>query len=272
MTLRRTHPGLCPPAFDLSHAQRGFTAIEIAMVATVIAIFALIVLPLFRNRVEEAKIARTKADLISLQKAETLAQADTGFYLRLEDLDNVMNNINYTPPNPPIPPAGGITIQIPPFVFPIANPTALPITRRALTLSEWANLAGLPANPKFKGPYISSMDYIIYGKLKTDTTYRNLLRSVSGNPASPIYDLNTGQLYDSDDNHIPVDPWGNPYLYFPPTGETSTNQNNNLTYSNVIYSLGPDGLPGNLPGTSANDFLRGTTNGLGNGDDLMVQF
>ena len=46
-----------------SRGNAGFTAIEIAMVAAVIAILSLIVLPIFRNRVEDAKIAAAQADL-----------------------------------------------------------------------------------------------------------------------------------------------------------------------------------------------------------------
>ncbi len=250
---------------------RGFTAIEIAMVATVIAIFALMVLPLFRNRVEEAKIAAAKADLTSLMKAQELAHADTGFYFRLEDLDNVINN----DPNP-FPPAGwtGVTIETPPLVY---VPGADNRTPRNLTVQEWRALAGTTASPKWKGPYVTMSRTITYGELRA--TGSPLLRSFNGGQYSAIRDIPAGgvgggdpNLYDSDRNRIPIDPWGNPYLYFPPTGETRYNYNS-------IFSLGPDGLPGNgLPFTRENLLREGANindpndDYLGTGDDLEVRF
>lgn len=248
---------------SVRRSRRGFTAIEIAMVATVIAIFALLVLPLFRNRVEEAKFAAARADLASLMKAEQLAQADTGTFLRLEDLDNVELNL------PAAPPATGITNEIPPFVY----QKVPPVFRTPLTVPQWQQLAGTTAKPKFRGPYIAFQNSLRYGDLLTlpenASLANNLLFTRTGNAASPIYDISAGQLFDSQDNRIPVDPWGNPYLFFPATGETGY-------ASSVIYSLGPDGLPGLLPGTSPNDYLRGAANGLGTQDpivdDLQVEF
>ncbi|MCX7718350.1 MAG: type II secretion system protein GspG [Candidatus Sumerlaeaceae bacterium] len=248
-------------------ARRGFTAIEIAMVATVIAIFALLVLPLFRNRVEEAKIAAARADLTSLMKAEQLVKADTGYFVRLEDLDNIELNLPGQPN--PTPPPNGITLEVPPFYYLEAPPSS----RAPLTVPEWIAFAGTTSKPKFRGPYIAFQNSLRYGDLLTrpenQQLANNLLRSRTGNPASAIFDIPTGPLFDSLENRIPVDPWGNPYLFFPATGETGF-------ASSVIYSLGPDGLPGLLNGTSPNDFLRGTPNGLGtldpNVDDLQVQF
>lgn len=239
--------------------RRGFTAMEIAMVATVIAILALIVLPIFRNRVEDAKVAAAKSDITTLMKAETLVKADASFYVRLEDLDNGMNN------DPPTPPATGITLETPPFVYQETPPAQ----RRVLTQAEWHNLAGTKSSPKFKGPYATLPHIATYLELRQSTIAPYVLRSVTTDPASPVWDIpenmSTTGLFDANENRIPIDPWGNPYLFFPATGETG--------YTNsVIYCLGPDGLPGSLSGGSYQDYLRGAANGLGNGDDMQVQF
>lgn len=244
--------------------QRGFTAVEIAMVATVIAIFALIVLPIFRNRVEEAKLSAARADLTSLMKAEILAKADTGFYLRLEDLDNTENNV----PNAP---ADGITYQTPPFAYPVGNASL----RDSLTQAQIEQLAGPASAPKFRGPYISFQRFTTYGELKASTLASLVLQSLTGDKLSPIQDVpissaKSAGLYDSDANRIPVDPWGNPYLFFPSTNETA--------YSNsVIYSMGPNGVPGDgsLGGFSA--YIRPASGtllpgNLGADDDMQVQF
>jgi general secretion pathway protein G len=249
---------------------RGFTAMEIAMVATVIAIFALLVIPLFRNRVEEAKIAAARADLASLMKAEIMAHADTGYYFRLEDLDNVINNA----PNPL--PAGwsGVTIETPPLVY---VPGADNRSPRNLTLQEWYALAGTTSSPKWKGPYVTMNRTITYGELRA--TGSPLLRTFNGGLYSAIRDIPVGgwgggnaNLYDSDKNRIPIDPWGNPYLFFPPLNESSYN------YCSII-SLGPDGLPGaGQPYTRENlvregaDINNPNDDVLGTGDDLEVRF
>ncbi len=105
---------------------------------------------------------------------------------------------------------------------------------------------------------------------------------VPENLRAPIWNVTTDiardQVYDSPDNLIPIDPWGNPYLFFPPSGETN--------YTNaVIYSMGPNGAPGNgetLDGVAGNRYLRPPAGnpalnpdewlGGRNSDDLMVQF
>ncbi len=272
---------VCRPLPGRRSEERGFTAIEIAMVATVIAILALIVLPLFRNRVEAAKIAAAEADLTSLEKALTLAQADTSFYPRLEDLDNTEGNpYNDGNPTPTGGPANGITLETPPFWFPKGPATG----RDSLTLQEWLTLSGSKSSPRFKGPYIAFQRSMTYQELKDSDIQFMIMRSAGpgyavGNDYAPIWDIPVGDakapgLYDSDDNRIPIDPWGNPYLFFPATGETPFN-------NNVIYSLGPNGTPGDGDQATVPDFwVRRVPSGvdpseedtLGEGDDIMRQF
>jgi prepilin-type N-terminal cleavage/methylation domain-containing protein len=261
--------------------ERGFTAIEIAMVATVIAILSLIVLPLFRNRVDEAKIAAARADLASLMKAEMVAQADTGFFFRLEDLDNVAGNT----PSPA--PGTGITIQTPPLVYANGQDNRSP---RGVTLQEWFSLAGPASAPRFKGAYAAITRSLTYGEMRASPSSVLYLRSATGSIGNyaAIRDLPQGgqpagtdpTLFDSLDNRIPIDPWGNPYLFFPPSNESSYN-------FAAIYSLGPDGLPADEATRTAlgvgavnyQYYTRESVNQtdssddlLGKGDDLEVRF
>ena len=89
--------------------EQGFTAVEIAMVATVIAILALLILPLFRTRTEEAKITAARDDMRSLAIAQMAAMADTGYYFRPQDLDNTQQvyellfPLTHTAPDVPTP-------------------------------------------------------------------------------------------------------------------------------------------------------------------------
>lgn len=66
--------------------QSGFTAAEIITVVAIIAILALIVIPKFWSRTEEARIARAKEEMARFSDAESLAFADTGFYVYLGNL------------------------------------------------------------------------------------------------------------------------------------------------------------------------------------------
>lgn len=259
--------------------RRGFTAIEIAMVAAVIAILSLIVLPIFRNRVEDAKIAAAQADLNALMKAQQIVKADIDAYARLEDLDNIAQN-GFTS-NPP----GGVTKEVPFFKYITPRPTTNPdpASRHVMTTQNERNqLAGTAENPVWRGPYIAFQRSITYGELRAPASGLNpaLRYSGGGGDYAAIQDRPGGVATDSDDNRIPVDPWGNPYLFFPPNGNPTDPANTNGGYSSaVIYSMGPDGQPGDGGGANAAAYTRSyavqnpTANDrLGAGDDLMVEF
>jgi hypothetical protein len=282
MTAERSH-SYWPSGRALTglRRSRGFTAMEIAMVATVIAIFALLVLPVFRNRVEEAKIAAANADLVSLMKAEILCKADTSHFVRLEDLDNTENNT-------PIPvPVNGITVETPPFRFPAdGNPAAYQLFG---TTTEWQNFAGPVTAPKWKGPYtvfqrhVKLADFVLANSgtppnsgmmratgagTNTSPSYRPIQNYHQGSPGAP----SGAGLFDSDENRIPTDPWGNPYLFYPPIQATATAFESAYAVSWIVC-LGPNGLPGDGNGIIEDHFLRGYFPAkLGTGDDLMVQF
>jgi type II secretory pathway pseudopilin PulG len=256
----------------------GFTAIEIAMVAAVIAILSLIVLPIFRNRVEDAKIAAAQADLNALMKAEQVVKADIDAYARLEDLDNVELN-GYTAS-----PAAGVDKEVPFFKYikPRDTVSPDPQSRHLMTTQlEREQLAGTPANPVWRGPYIAFQRFIMYEDLTAASSQvnQNILFSASGDEYAAIQDRPGGIAQDSDQNRIPTDPWGNPYLFFPPNGNAADPNGSNGAYASAaIYSMGPDGMPGD-GGTAPATFTRGyaVTNPtaldrLGAGDDLMVEF
>ena len=58
--------------------RRGFTLIELLVVVAILIILAAILLPIFANRTEEARIARMAADIRTLRTAVLMFQADTG--------------------------------------------------------------------------------------------------------------------------------------------------------------------------------------------------
>ena len=74
---------------------------------------------------------------------------------------------------------------------------------------------------------------------------------------------------DADDRY-PLDPWGNPYFYFPPETQWKTT---------LIFSMGPDGLPGSETAPDDTDYYpeertRASANPglLGTSDDIRWEF
>lgn len=258
-----------------SRGDYGFTAVEIAMVAAVIAILSLIVLPIFRNRVEEAKISAAKADLNALMKAQMVVKADIDAYARLEDLDNV-ELLGYTAA-----PAGGVDKEVPYFKYVKPVDGGVPAdTRQILTPAQRQQLAGQPNMPNWKGPYIAFQNSITHQNLTSIVNINNMLASASGNdPLAPIQDVTGNGFTDHDNNRYPIDPWGNPYFFFAPTGNSSNPANpNNEFPTAAIYCLGPNGAPGDGSGGAASfrrefTLTNPTSDGrLGADDDLMVEF
>lgn len=225
---------LKPLAGGGAQARRGFTAVEIAMVATVIAIIALLILPIYRQRVEAARKAAVIDELSSIAKAQLLVEADVNMQARLQDLDNTQV-VNFD---------GGNAQEIIPFA-------AWNGTLEAVVPKSRQTLIGVDVTgePNWKGPYLAMKKTATVQELQ-DYWYNGPTLGAGGfiyvvgqgTPAypgpPPIVDNPTADRY-------PLDPWGNPYIFFgvgrfpndAPLSESFFN-------SSVAYSLGPDGLPG----------------------------
>lgn len=255
MTPRATRPG--------AH-RRGFTAVEIAMVASVIAILALLILPIFRQRSEEARLVAAQDELQSIVKALLLVEADIpggNHLVQLSDLDNLEWQEGTVPPGnaPDIEPGRSKWYRDPGnpansrFLLPGEVPTFYGLANYSSTIA-----------PNWKGPYLAFRNTISLQQLAANFGFMT-------HPSGPIRIFNSppfGPAARQADRY-PIDPWGNPYLLFGPENETSFN-------FRAVYSLGPDGLPGGeaeraLLGLPANAYRR--QGGLiGTGDDLEFRF
>lgn len=255
--------------------RRGFTAMEVAMVAFILAMFAVLVMPQFKDQVHKARLTAARADITSLMKAEILARSETGFYLRLEDLDNLADNLPTTMP------ANGVNKEVPFFRYTKnVDPTNVN-NRPTMSEPEWRLNA-----KQFKGPYAVISSYTTLADLRNPTLSpqnRFMLRSVTGVSISPIQDFATNPMggpIDDPNAAIPIDPWGNPYLFYPATGAWPGSDTSPASFfDSIIISLGPDGMPGTLGVANAPaDFFRDlpTGNGIGtintNSDDILVSF
>jgi len=218
---------------------RAFTAVEVTMVAAVIAILALIILPLFQKRAEKAKIAAAQDDLRGLAHAEMLAYADTSWYFRLQDLDNTQ-------------------------LYP-GTPTEQPIS---VPYGTWDRFF-LTANERevlwrrWQGPYIAMQNMASMPKSSLPGVFSSTRTSQNKYPI-PAFSTDIGS------DKIPVDPWGSPYIFYAPASETDYNFGNG-----VVYSMGPDGLPGNGGNLIIDNLDRDNktaSSHLGNEDDIQYVF
>lgn len=260
------------------HGQAGFTAIEVSAVATIIAILALVLIPIMRGRVEQAKVVAAQEDLFSLEKAELLAFADTGHYFRLQDLTRPQADLDILndPANIGTAAFDNELLKVPQAYW---NQEASP-TERVTIAKMW------------KGKQIAIQNSMTMEEI--DLLYPTgggglQIVSRQGNPGGPILILD--QIDEEDwaataggltRAIYPIDPWGTPYLFLgsgrtsAPAGRIGLAPNltaeTNFTMA-VVYSLGPDGRPGNNSGANHLHFYRETwsVGALGT-DDLVREF
>jgi Tfp pilus assembly protein PilE len=242
-----------------------FTAIEVVAVATIIAILVLVLVPIMRGRVEEAKRVAAMDDLMSIEKAQTLANADTGMYFRLQDLTR-----------PAADPELLATVPTEILKVPQAtwNQQALPNQIAQLTRT-------------WKGPQLGVHNSITVNELVAVNRILVTLDGAQGEgPILVLQDdqtdwVGTGGGWTR--AKYPIDPWGNPYIFLGPGLVTApqgirglrpgfTNETNFQTA--FVYSLGPDGQPGNAPANDPLNFYRNVNSSIGGGgtDDVVREF
>lgn len=242
--------------------QAAFTAIEVITVATIIAILALIIVPIVRGRVEQAKETAAIDDMKQIETAQSLASADTGYTFRLHDLRRNTADETDTAVNQraTVPPASWNT------VFGLEQMSAL--------TSTWL------------GPHLALHRSKDVGALWE--LYGNYLFHESGQAGGPILILTSHNVVDdldetANDNDAyyldyPLDPWGQPYIYF---GQGYVDLNNGVMVTetnfstSIVYSLGSDGVPG-FAGTWGTNgiylYRESGTIGADGSDDLYREF
>ena len=80
--------------------QRGFTLIEIMVVVVILGILAVIIVPKVLDRPEQARIVKTKQDIISIEEALSLYKLDNG---RLPTTDQGLQALVTKPTSDPMP-------------------------------------------------------------------------------------------------------------------------------------------------------------------------
>ena len=238
----------------LKKTNRAFTAVEIAMVASVIAILALLILPIFRQRAEDARQAAVQDEMSSLVKMQLLIEADMPGGNYLVQL-NSMDNASYQE-NPGAADGSAPELEPPRYKWDRVN-------------GEFARLSNVQyfntTVPNWDGPYVAFPRGYERDKTVSMLQIRDefpLLTTQNSGPITVPDQAPWNEAALSRDRY-PVDPWGTPYLLFGPT-ETIYN-------SRVLYSLGPNGVPGSVVNPPPQAYSR-TFGLLGTGDDLEFIF
>jgi prepilin-type N-terminal cleavage/methylation domain-containing protein len=277
---------MTPNRRQTCRARRGFTAIELAAVASIIAILALILVPIVRNRLEEARLTAALDDMRSIEVAQMLALADTGFYFRLSDLDNAAADLDTYDDPASTPAQEAQAVRTVPNgtwnrVFNAAEQATA--ANEGLILRSWLGPYITYNKTKFirlttgiNGPRWRQVDIDVFPP-STISSFEGpipIFNSPSSTTADPFNDdAANGETH-------PIDPWGAPYIFFGPgrigqgaggtalstAGVTETNFGTAIT-----YSTGPNGVAGNNAALS--DLIYFRENGtLGTDDDLFRIF
>lgn len=263
----------------------GFTAIELAAVASIIAILALILIPIVRNRLEMARETAVLDDMRTIEVAQMMANADTAFYFRLNDLDNAALDLD-TWNNP-----ASTVAQLDIAAAPVPNG----VWNRNFQIAE--QTTGNPKNigaigATWAGPYTTfnktkfvKMDPALAtptGRFRAVDITNAPGVTTAGQGPIPIHEDGSDPLNDdlARSEDYPIDPWGGPYIFFGPgrfgtqLGTTALSASA-LTETNfgvaVVYSTGPNLLPGNQPNEVVLEYFR-ESNVLGTGDDYVRIF
>lgn len=81
-------------------SNKGFTLIEIMVVVVILGILAAIIVPEVLKRPDEARVVKTKQDILAIQNALSLYQLDNGFY---PSTDQGLKALVIEPSTPPLP-------------------------------------------------------------------------------------------------------------------------------------------------------------------------
>ena len=230
--------------------RRGVTAVEMIAVVTIIAILALILIPTLRGRVAHSRSVAVEEELANLAKVVSLAHEETEYYFRLQDYDNLAGLLAnpddpqfYTDPNIEVPVAVRTGL--------LDEPVMLTAAQRQILTERW------------QGPYTQFNNYMTIGEIRVawPEIDNGINPPVPGD--GPIF-----ALAEEDGGRYPLDPWGAPYLFFGPGILQET------TYfgTPVLYSMGPDSLPGDNAAPSSGDYYPSPVGVLGTEDDVVWNF
>ncbi len=235
----------------------GFTILELLISVIIISILVAIIIPVLTSRASDARIAATRSDLDAIKTAQEHAGIDTGYFYRLYVLDDVRGGDGISPKATNDVVDGILDEELRggtewPQIF-VDVQSGMLLAPTAAT-NKFDTLKQSETNFNWNGPYV------------------NYAKKVPPNEPVAAPGRTAG---------VPVDPYGNPYLFFTkeglvlePDGQiVTTIAIGGQTYNAQIFdrptilSMGADGSPGT--GANPADQENGQ---FGQGDDMFRQF
>lgn len=210
--------------------RRGVTLTELLVVLAIIGLLATIAVPVYVNKMEQAKVTTAKHEVRELANAQEVCGIMHGFYVPL----NMVDDLPYRSQNRPsvVDDVENTRNVINPYLISTGIPIADQETNQS-RLSQFTTVKAV-SNLYFgwQGPFMNFKRYFL-----GDGVYVE--------PPDPL----------SDDvaRDYPLDPWGNPYImvtelgYVTPRGfitgqNIQASQSANREFDRMaIISLGPDG-------------------------------
>jgi prepilin-type N-terminal cleavage/methylation domain-containing protein len=267
----------------------GFSIIELLVAIIIIGILVAILIPLVSQRSEQARVARVQSDLEHIAEAMQRVGIDTGYYIRLIALNDLLfgdadingsGGVGFNRGFNPNDIADGLTDYFPN----VANPFYQFPTANSLFIDQATGL--FAGNDPFTGTYrgTPTRDAIILRLIAAESRY-----DATGRWGGPYLSFRSDStLYNNivAPTGVPTDPWGNDYILFTrrgmfvePNGIIAESVSQLASggfapggpYDCLVFdrptvlSLGPNGTPGNGVPASADGVF-------GRADDYFRQF
>ncbi|MCX7718351.1 MAG: prepilin-type N-terminal cleavage/methylation domain-containing protein [Candidatus Sumerlaeaceae bacterium] len=241
-------------AITAKRSQGGFTVLELLIAVIIIGILVAIIVPVYTDRAEQARLTAAQQDLDALKTAQEHAAIDTAYFYALYVLDDV-RDFDGVPSSNPNDRTDGIRDEVlrtdisgdPRRIF--IDTTSGQVPAGFATI--FSQIQTSETNFNWNGPYVNY-------------TRRSLPGEFTDVPAD-----------------MPLDPWGRPYLFFTKDGYFNPRTltiDNQVTINGTtllgdatifdrptVLSLGADGASGGIVNGVQN-------NNFGTGDDLFRQF
>lgn len=170
----------------------GGILIDTLVVVAAIALLTAVAIPVYLDRDEQAKVEQATAEIEALAEAEMAVAREHGFYVPLQMLDDL-----------PVRESSRTTrtddVSNEPQSIRLIDPAGAPGTQLALTAAQ-PQVKDMLAN--WKGPFYQSK--------------RVYITTVDGSPYPEKIEA-AAMMRD-----YPLDPWGNPYRFYSPSGIVGT--------------------------------------------------
>jgi len=184
-----------------SKSMRGVTMTELLVVLLIIALLATIAVPVYLNRIEDARIRTAQLECRELAEAEDACAAIHSFYVALQVLDDVPTVVNQSSDADDI--SSSNYSGVAPYVIKPTLPLG-PQVGAQLPINNTTNVDIVQMRQQWQGPFVTFNRYYkgsLGNRLKTS--------SLDSTAAEVKFDL-------------PLDPWGQPYRVFSPNGITGS--------------------------------------------------